>query len=255
MRLFRIFLLFLCMMPFLGCHMLISDAQEVEIGRRYQQEIARDTTLVRDPEAIAFLTRLGDRLVSHAPSRLIPYTFHLIQSDTPNAFAIPGAHIYFHTGIVNLAENEAEFASVVAHEIAHVAALHHKTTMGRALTIEIVNDLAFGKNANETGQLLTELAEKGVMLQFGRQQEYQADEIGCDILYRSGYDPKAMISMFERLQKKQGKEPGKIFEVFSSHPLTRERIDHISTFIREKGMNRALGRWSSPEYNDFRSRF
>jgi predicted Zn-dependent protease len=252
-RLGRLAAAVLCAWSLSSCAAIVSDQQEIALGRRYRRELAKQQTLVRSPAALARLNTLGGRLTAAAPPRpAIRYTFEIVRDPELNAFAIPGGHIYVHTGTIRACEDEAELAAVLAHEIGHVSSLHHKQTMARELGLNLINEIVFGEEA-ENARILAGLVEKGVMLRYSRAQEYQADEIGLRILSRAGYDPSGMPRFFLKLLDKYG-SGAKATEFLSSHPMTASRIKRAQGIIATLPPN-PNGLRDSPAFQDFRSRF
>jgi len=216
---------------FPGCAALVSDQQEIALGQKCRQELERQLALDNAPADMNYINAVGQRLVQAAPPRpAIQFTFDIVLDDELNAFAIPGGHVFVHRGVVRTASNESELAAVMAHEIGHVAGLHHKDTMGRSMGVELVNELIFGEQA-QNARTLAELVEQGAMLHFSRAQEYEADEIGMSALARAGYDPAGMVTFFEKMLAQGGGSSSKVFEVFSTHPLTAERIERTRSML------------------------
>ena len=236
-----------------GCATLVSDQQEIELGAQYRQQMAKEVALDRDPGNLNYVNALGQSLVRAAPAQRpgMQFTFDIVQDKNLNAFAIPGGHVYVNSGTIKAASNESELAAVIAHEIGHVVGMHHKETMGRELGLNMVNELilgATGQSANGAGAaaaapqsvgaqsavLLTQVVEKGVLLKFSRDQEYQADDLAVPTLIRAGYDPNGLVTFFDKLMAQGGGGGGgKVFEMFSTHPLTQERIQRARATIAQ----------------------
>jgi len=212
-----------------GCVAMVSDQQEIALGQSYREELAKTTEFDERLQTAKYIRDLGNRLKTYAPPRpAIDYTFQIIMDENLNAFAIPGGGIYINSGTIKAASNEAELASVIAHEIGHVAGLHHKKTIAKAtgaqVGIGILDALVF----KEQGGGATKIAEfvaSGVLLKYSREQEYDADRLGIQILSRSGYDPNGLIQFFEKLRAMQGSGGSStLMTLFSSHPMTGDRI-------------------------------
>lgn len=207
----------------------ISDQQEVKIGREIRQELVNSgrVKLSNNRRLNQYINYIGNRLVKASDRQTIPYTFHVVDSDEINAFATMGGFIYVHTGLIKLAENEAELASVIAHEIAHVTSNHSVEQMRQqAVTQGILS--AAGLSQAQAVQLGVSLA---LDLPNSRSDEYEADMIGLQILTKAGYAPGAMVDFMQKLQRKGGGVPS----ILSTHPGAGERVQALAREIpREK---------------------
>jgi beta-barrel assembly-enhancing protease len=204
-----------------------SKEKEMAIGRQLAMEIEQQTKLVEDPIITEYVNRVGQNVVLHSDAK-IPFTIKVIDSDEVNAFALPGGYFYVHKGLILAADNEAELAGVMAHEIAHVAARHAMESQGKGTFINLASlaGIIFGGPILSTvlqngGGLMAGLAQ----LKFSRGAEEEADKLGVQYLYASGYDPTAMSTMFEKLASKNKKKPGVVQKLFSTHPQSVDRRD------------------------------
>jgi hypothetical protein len=204
-----------------------SQEKEIALGRKLALEVEQQTKLVEDPIVTEYVNRVGQNIVLHSDAK-IPFTIKVIDSDEVNAFALPGGFFFVNRGLILAADNEAELAGVMAHEIAHVAARHAMENQGKlqAINYGLLATIIFGggiagavaQNAGGLGQLLS-------FLQFSRNAEKEADSLGVQYLYASGYDPTSMSTMFEKLNSKNKKKPGTLAKIFSSHPQSLDRRD------------------------------
>lgn len=205
---------------------LIPTSQEVAIGQGMAQEIAATENFLPDVVWQEYLDEIGQKIVSVCDRKDIEYHFAVIDSDDINAFAAPGGYIYFYTGLLSKMENEAELASVLAHEISHVVARHGIKRVQTVMGVAVAYDLVFG--GEEQSQALNTAIAIGLNLAFAsysRSNEREADEYGMIYMVRAGYDPQGMVTMFEKLAQLGG-GGGNIFEqMASSHPETQERIE------------------------------
>jgi hypothetical protein len=204
-----------------------SQEKEMAIGRQLAMEVEQQVKLVEDPVITEYVNRVGQNIVLHSDSK-IPFTIKVIDSDEVNAFALPGGYFYVNKGLVLAADNEAELAGVMAHEIAHVAARHAMENHGKGTFINYaaIAGIIFGGPIVSTvlqngGGLLAGLAS----LKFSRGAEEEADRLGVQYLYAAGYDPTAMATMFEKLASKNKKKPGALSKLFATHPQSVDRRD------------------------------
>ena len=204
-----------------------SQEKEIAIGRTLAAQVEQQAKMVEDPIVTEYVNRIGQNIVLHSDAK-VPFTIKVIDSDEVNAFALPGGFFFVNKGLILAADNEAELAGVMAHEIAHVAARHAMENQGKGTLINYgaLAGIIFGGPIVSTvlqngGGILAGLAG----LKFTRGAETEADNLGVQYLYASGYDPLAMSTMFEKLASKNKKKPGSIQKLFSSHPEPINRRD------------------------------
>jgi hypothetical protein len=202
-----------------------STEKEVALGRQIAAEVDREAKFIDDPVITEYVNRVGQNIVLHSDAK-VPFTIKVIDSDEVNAFALPGGFFYVNKGLLLAADNEAELAGVMAHEIAHVAARHAMENQTKANLIQygmIAGSIFLG---GWPGMILNNTAGLGMMLtfmKFSRSAEEEADRLGVQYMYAAGYDPSAMATMFEKLEAQNKKKPGFISKAFSSHPQPPER--------------------------------
>jgi predicted Zn-dependent protease len=205
-----------------------SRDKELAIGRQLAAEVDRQSKFVTDPVITEYVNRVGQNLVLHSDAK-VPFTIKVIDEREINAFALPGGHLYINRGVVEAAENEAELAGVMAHEIAHVAARHgveqaSKGELANYLSIPLIFLGGWG------GYAIRQVAGLAVplgFLKFSRGAEKEADRLGAQYLWATGYDPQALITFFEKLAAREKKKPGALAKVFSTHPMTADRIKEV----------------------------
>ena len=204
-----------------------SREKEIALGRQLSLEVEKQTKLVEDPMVTEYVNRVGQNIVLHSDAKL-PFTIKVIDSDEVNAFALPGGFFYVHRGLVLAADNEAELAGVMAHEIAHVTARHAMENQGKSTAINYgaLIGIIFG------GPIVSGVLQNGggilaglAGMKFSRNAELEADRLGVQYLYAAGYDPQAMSTMFEKLASQNKKKPGTLLKLFSTHPPSIERRD------------------------------
>lgn len=204
-----------------------SREKEAAIGRQLAMEVEQQSKMVEDPVINEYVNRVGQNVVLHSDAK-IPFTIKVIDSDEVNAFALPGGYFFVNKGLILAADNEAELAGVMAHEIAHVAARHAMENQGKGQLINwgSLAGIIFGgavvstvlQNAGGFGELLAGL-------KFTRGAEEEADRLGVQYLYAAGYDPTAMATMFEKLASQNKKKPGAFKKLFTTHPQATDRRD------------------------------
>ena len=210
-----------------------SQEKEIAIGRQIAAQVEQETKLVDDPIITEYVNRVGQNVVLHSDAK-IPFTIKVIDSDEVNAFALPGGFFFVNKGLILAADNEAELAGVMAHEIAHVAARHAMENYGKGSFINYaaIAGIIFG------GPILSPILQNGggilaglASLKFSRGAEMEADNLGVQYLYAAGYDPTAMATMFEKLASKNKKKPGTLSKLFSTHPQSVDRRDTSLTLV------------------------
>jgi predicted Zn-dependent protease len=202
-----------------------STEKEVKIGRQLAAEVDRQAKFVEDPIITEYVNRVGQNIVLHSDAR-IPFTIKVIDSDEVNAFALPGGFFYVNKGLLLAADNEAEVAGVMAHEIAHVAARHSVENQTKASLLEYLamgTSIFLGGIPGMIYQNTAGLGLLGAFMKFSRGAESEADKLGVQYMYAAGYDPGAMSTMFEKLEAKNKKKPGLISRAFASHPAPPDR--------------------------------
>jgi predicted Zn-dependent protease len=206
--------------------------KEVAIGRQFAKEVDRSAKLVDDSIIADYINRVGQNLVNHSDAK-VTFTIKVIDSDEINAFALPGGFFYVNKGLILAAENEAELAGPMAHEIAHVAARHgvEQASKGQIVNWGSLPLIFMGGWGGFAAQQVAGLAIPLGFLKFSRGAENEADMLGAQYLWATGYDPRAMATFFERLQAQEKKKPGTIASIFSTHPMVGDRIDRVNSLI------------------------
>src|ERR1700693_5908401 len=207
---------------------------QVARGRVYAQQIESQIKLVNDPVITEYVNRVGQNLVRNSDAQ-VPFTIKVIDSDVVNAMALPGGFFYVNSGLILAADEEAEMAGVMAHEIAHVSACHYGREMTRAQILQMASiplifiGGAIGYGAYEASGLAIPMT----FLKFSRGFEAEADYLGVEYMYRAGYDPSAFVSFFEKIQAMEKKKPGTLSKAFDTHPQTADRIEKSQEEIRK----------------------
>ena len=202
-----------------------STEKEVRMGREAAAEVDRQAKFVDDPVITEYVNRVGQNIVLHSDAK-VPFTIKVIDSDEVNAFALPGGFFYVNKGLVLAADNEAELAGVMAHEIAHVAARHAVENQTKGSLLEyaaIAGSIFLGGIPGMIYQNTAGIGLLGIFMKFSRSAEEEADKLGVQYMYAAGYDPSAMATMFEKLEAKNKKKPGFVARAFATHPAPPDR--------------------------------
>jgi predicted Zn-dependent protease len=216
-----------------------SIEKEQALGRQLAQEVEQSTRLINDPVVTEYVNRVGQNIVRNSDAK-VPFTIKVIDDDTINAFALPGGFFYVNSGLILAAENEAELAGVMAHEIAHVAARHatKQATRGQIINLASIPLIFIGGPAGYAVRQAAGLAVPMGFLKFSRDAEREADLLGVEYAYASGYDPAEFVHFFETLKAKDKHKASKIAKAFSTHPMTDDRIkrseEEIATMLPAK---------------------
>jgi predicted Zn-dependent protease len=208
--------------------------KEIALGKGLAQEVERSSKLIDDPVVTEYVNRVGQNLVRNSDAK-VPFTIKVIDSDEVNAFALPGGFFYVNSGLILRAQEEAELAGVMAHEISHVTARHgtRQATKGEIAQLAMIPLMILGP-AGMAGYALYEGLQFAIplgFLKFSRDDEREADFLGLEYMYKAGYDPNAYVTFFERIQADEKRRPGTIPRVFSTHPPTPERIERTQKEI------------------------
>ena len=228
---------------------------EIKVGKQYAMQVDNSVKMVNDPVVNEYVNRIGQNLVRNSDAQ-VPFTIKVIDSDEINAFALPGGFFYVNSGLILAADEEAELAGVMAHEIAHVCARHAMRQMTRYNMAQIATiPLIFVGGG--IGYAIYEGAGLGLPLtfmKFQRNFEAEADFLGLQYMYKTGYDPQAFISFFEKIQAKEKKKPGAIAKAFASHPQTPDRIEESQKEIATILPAKAQYIVSTSEFDDVKAR-
>lgn len=211
-----------------------SVEKQVAMGRSFAQQVEAQVKLVNDPVVTEYVNRIGQNLVRNSDAQ-VPFTIKVIDSDVVNAMALPGGFFYVNSGLILAADEEAEVAGVMAHEIAHVAACHAAREQTRASLLQMASIpfIFVGGGIGYAGYELAGIGGLFGILKFSRNFEAEADYLGIEYMYRSGYDPSAFVSFFEKVQAMEKKKPGTLAKAFDTHPQNADRIAKSQEEIRK----------------------
>ena len=208
--------------------------REMALGRELSKEVEATSKVLQDPVVSEYVNRIGQNIVRNSDAR-VPFTIKVLDNDEVNAFALPGGFFYVDTGLILAADNEAELAGVMAHEIAHVAARHATKNMTKSQIWNMASiPLIF--IGGPAGYAIAEVASIAVpmsFLKFSRDAEREADVLGLEYDYATGYDPQAFVQFFEKLKMDEKTKHRKLANLFSTHPMNSDRIDAAQDEIRK----------------------
>lgn len=214
---------------------LFKPEQDIQLGKEAAAEVEKQYEVIRDPALQSYISNLGNKLVRSQYASNFPYTFKVVADDSINAFALPGGPMFINTGLIKAAENEAQLAGVMSHEISHVALRHGTNQASKAEMIQLPALLA-GQAAG--GSLLGSLTKAGIglgansaLLKFSRGAESQADYNGTLIMADAGFNPIELARFFEKLEGTN--KQGAVAQFFSSHPNPGNRMKAIEDLIRQ----------------------
>jgi predicted Zn-dependent protease len=232
-----------------------SVESEIRMGKQYAQMVESSSKMVQDPVVNEYVNRIGQNLVRNSDAQ-VPFTIKVVDSDDINAFALPGGFFYVNSGLILAADEEAELAGVMAHEIAHVAARHATRQMTRAnwASIGTIPLIFVGGGIGYAAYEAAGLALPMTFLSFQRGFEAEADYLGLQYMYKSGYDPNAFIAFFEKIQAQEKKKPGTLAKAFSTHPQTPDRIQKSQDEIAKILPARPQYVITTSEFDDVKAR-
>ena len=234
---------------------LYSLEKEIALGKQLSIEVQKQARVIDDPVVAEYFNRLGQNLARHSDVTF-PVTFTLIEADEINAFTLPGGFIFVNTGVLRLSDNEAELASVLAHELGHAAARHatRQASRDRVISLSSIPLSMAGGVAGLAVRQMAGLVTPLAFFHFSRAFETEADLLGILYLWKAGFDPNASVDMFERVESTERKQPGSVSQLFRTHPLTPDRIDQTQKNIAKLLPGQAEYVINTSEYEAVRER-
>ena len=229
--------------------------KQIAMGKSYATQVESTSKMISDPVITEYVNRLGQNLVRNSDSK-VPFTIKVIDSDDVNAFALPGGFFYVDSGLILAADDEAELAGVMAHEIAHVAACHaaRENTRGELMNLASITLIMVGGPIGYAGYEAAGLALPMTFLKFSRGFEAQADYLGVQYMYKAGYDPQAFTAFFEKIEALQKQKPGTIAKAFATHPQTPDRIEKTQEEINTLLPPKTEYKLDTSEFEDVKAR-
>lgn len=242
-----------------GCDRGISNwyslERQIEMGKQYSRQVESSAKLITDPVITEYVNRVGQNIVRNSDAQ-VPFTIKVVDTDDINAFALPGGFFYVDSGLILAADDEAELAGVMSHEIAHVAACHmaRENTRGQLMNLASIPLIFVGGGVGIVAQNLVGLAMPMGFLRFSRAFESEADFLGVEYMYKSGYDPQALTSFFEKVKALEKHKPGSIAKAFDTHPQTPDRIEKTQQEINSLLPARMEYKLDSSDFEDVKTR-
>lgn len=214
---------------------LISKNQEVQIGQDAAAEYEREHPVEENTQRARWLANIGQRIAGAAQPPDYPYQFKLVAEDVNNAFAYPGGPIYLYEGLIeSLGADEDQVAWVCGHEAVHVSHQHAIKRIERAVGAQLLIEWALGGGSSkDVAGIVTGLA----IQHYSRDNEYEADRIGCKYAAAAGYDPTAAIPVLEKFRELQGRDPNDFEILFHSHPGSTDRVDSVKRYLSKNNLS------------------
>ena len=234
---------------------LISVGDEIALGRHAQRKVKSQVPELADRAVLAYVQSIGRRLAARADGGRYPYSFSVANYREINAFALPGGPVWVHRGAIAAAQNEAQFAGVLAHEIAHIAQRHAVDQMTKSLVANGLLGALGAMLGNDGGaraaQTAAHVLAGGYMMKFSRDDEREADRVGARIMRQAGWGAREMVGFMELLRRQQGRDPSSVTVFLSSHPAPAERAELLRAELRKTA---AGGRRDTAQFQSVRAR-
>ena len=233
---------------------LVSVNDEIAIGRKAQQQVRHEVPGVRDRTITNYVRSLGKRIAAKADGPRYPYSFDVANYREVNAFALPGGPVWVHRGLIDAAQNEAQLAGVIAHEVAHIANRHAAEQITRGtfanVGLGLLGAFLGDGTAAQIAQLGAGFAASATMMKFSRDHEREADIKALRYMKSAGYDPRGMVEFLTVLRSRQGRDPGSVATFFSSHPAPADRVRRL----QQEANRLAGGRRDSAAFRNVQGR-
>ena len=225
----------------------ISTDQEIALGEEAAPQFEDELGGPVDNQRLQDYVQAVGQKVSAESDREMPYNFVLVNSDVPNAMALPGGKIFLTAGLMRMMDNEQQLAAVLGHETAHVAQRHNVRMMQDQMGIAVLASLA-GAAGGDSAEAGAKVVGAMFSLEYSRDNEFEADQFGTTYIEAAGYNPYGMVELLEVLYSLHEEEPGKLEQMFMTHPITSERIENVRSALIEEGKYSA----TTPDPNKMR---
>lgn len=211
---------------------IFDDEDEIRFGKEVYRSVVAEYGIYNNPKVKEYVENIGNKLVLNA-ERKLPYSFTLLNTDMVNAFAAPGGYIFITKGLLNYIESDDELACVIGHELAHITLRHSMKALEKHYGYEIFFNIVEALSQRDLSLIkqYTDVITSLIFLGYGRDNEYDADYHGVRYAKLAGYNPKAMIDFFKKLQNLEGKRLSNLEKLFSSHPPIADRIKKIESAL------------------------
>lgn len=230
---------------------LVSLDQEWSMRNDLHAQVQQQYRLVNDRTSLQYINQVGRRIAAQTPMGNLPWDFFIIDDPSVNAFNLPGGLVYVNRGLIEEADTLDQLAGALAHEIGHGVARHGTQLMSRSYGYNLLAGLLLGRNPGQGQQILAQLVGTGALTRYSRNAELEADRLGVDFAYKSGFNPRGSADLFRQLLQARQRRPTKVEQFFSTHPLTEDRITRAEA---EAARYPNRGTHDTRDFQRFRSR-
>lgn len=237
----------------IGRFNIVSQEEELAMGEQFAAQLETELQFVTDPEVVAYIDSLGQAIVRVSKRSDIPYTFHVVDTDDVNAFAVPGGYLYVNRGLIEAADSESELAGVIAHEIGHVVGRHSARQMTQQIGMNGIAQILLGEEPGELQAMAAAVAANGALMSYSRDMEEEADRYGVEELYAIGIDPDGLATFFDKLvAMRSGRQASTIENFFSTHPDPGARAAEVRA--QTAALPPKALREDSPRFHEIKAR-
>jgi len=238
---------------------LFSEEEELQLGRAFSKEVEGEYPILKDQSITDYVSEIGQNLARHSKRPDIPYHFKVVDTKTVNAFALPGGYVYINRALLDLVDDESELAGVIGHEIGHIVGRHGTRQLSKKLVLAgilIGVAEAIGQKSEKWGAITQIAGSLGFflgMMKYSRDDEREADWLAINEIYRAGYNPQGMVTLFDKFKKLHQRNPSRFEQFFLSHPNTDERIESTQQELSKLDYKGKVYP-SSPQFDEVKKR-